>query len=412
MEAWNDAPRVRPIPIEDEKSSPSEPVERVSKERGGQRRPWLPVVVSGVAVAIVLGSVATFGAVQDRDPPPLDPSAFRNVPDDVADGPTTTTTLGEPLSKIIPGIRDRLTLVVDGPNGPATLLWDPSFVEPKELTLLADTSEDVAYSASFDSGGRFMALFVHKSTASASSLYVGVPTNVGGLDLVGVQTYQWHATEVGRIAWVQLHPGSQPSLFTATVDQLQKTVSDVEELAELADGDRLVRWDPAGFVFNTSDNRVVWRDQAGVEQSHIEGTAVAAGTTVTVLAPPGMNPHLLSTAQLMVRDSASRDTILDAPLPPGMTLRTYAMSRNSDLVARVDVSALGTRLEVSGPSLAAIHLLDNQDDLAPWGFTGNDQYFVFARIGTNDLVFVDWSLGSVQELDVPDQYTVVALDIG
>ncbi|MDA2978444.1 MAG: hypothetical protein O3B42_01585 [Actinomycetota bacterium] len=416
MESWNDDSRVRPIPVEDETISSSGPVTRSQSASDGPKRPWLPIVVSGIAVAIVLGSVAVFGSVQDTDPPPLDPSAFASRTEAVEE--TTTTTLGPTLSETIPGIKDRLTLVVDGPNGPAVLLWDPTFVVPKELSLIANgtgdsaSSGDAGYSVSFDSGGRFMALEVHGLRSPDSSLYLGIPTNVGGLDLVGVQSYRWHATEVGRIAWVQHRPGNQPTLSTASVDQLKKTVVDSSPLAEIDEGDSLVRWDRDGFVLNTADGQVVWRDPAGVEQSRIEGVAVAVGTTVMVLAPPQMNPSLLSSAQLFGRDGTPGATALDAPLPPGISLRTFAISRTSDLVARIDVSSLGTRLQVSGPSLSSIHLLDNQDDLTALGFTANDEFFVFERLRTNDLVFVDWDLGTVQELNIPDQYTVVALDIG
>jgi len=230
--------------------------------------------------------------------------------------------------------------------------------------------------------------------------------------LKGVQSYRWHATEVGSIAWVQHRPGNRPTLSTARVDQLSKRVADVSPLTEIDEGDSLVRWDREGFVLNTSDGHVVWRDEVGVEQSRIAGTAIAVGNTVMVLAPPEADPNLLSTARMFGRDGTAGDTVLDAPLHPGISLRTYAMSRNSDLVARIDVSSFGTRLEVSGPSLSSIHLVDNRDDLALLGFTANDKYFVFTRNGSNDLVFVDWHLGTVQELDVPDQYTVVALDIG
>jgi hypothetical protein len=162
---WNDEPSVRPIPVENDELLSTEPVKPNQAITEGPGRPWLPIVVSGIAVAIVLGSVAIFGSVQDTDPPPLDPSAFRNRTTETPEE-STTTTLGITLSEAIPGIRDRLTLVVDGPNGPAVLLWDPSFVVPKELSLIANStgdsasSGDAGYSASFDSGGRFMALAV------------------------------------------------------------------------------------------------------------------------------------------------------------------------------------------------------------------------------------------------------------
>ena len=328
MEKRNDDPRVRPIPVEDERQFSAEPVGRSQSPSGGPSRPWLPIVISGIAVAIVLGSVAVFGSVQDTDPPALDPSAFRNRTTETPQESTTTTTLGLSLGDMIPSITGRLTLVVDRPNGLAVQLWDPSFSFPKveasegsitgkatlpdlkEMPLLLRVAPEAAYSASFDSGGRFMAVAVDAPTSSELALYVGIPTHIGGIDLTGVQSYRWHATEVGRIAWVQHRIGNQPVLSTGRVDQLTKTIADITQIALVGEGDSLLRWDRDGFVFNTADGQVVLRDSAGVEQSRIDGVAVAVGTTVMVVAPPGMDPSLLSTAQLFERDGTpGRNTL-------------------------------------------------------------------------------------------------------
>jgi hypothetical protein len=425
---WNDEPRVRPIPVEDDSLFSSDPVKRNRTTADGPRRLWLPIVVSGIGVAIVLGSVALFGSVQDTDPPPLDPLAFRNRTTEAPD--ESTTTLGLSLSDMIPGFTDRLTLLVDRPNGLAVQLWDPSFSSPeaeasegsitgkatlpdfKEVPLFLEVAPEAEYSASFDSGGRFMAVAVETPTSSQLALYVGIPTNIGGLDLIGVQSYRWHATEVGRIAWVQHRPGNQPALSTGGVDQLRESIADVTQLALVDEGDSLVRWDRDGFVFNTTGGQVVLRDTAGVELSRIDGVAVAVGTTVIVVAPPGMDPSLLSTAQLFGRHGTPGETLFEAPLDPGTSLRSFVISRTSDLVARIDVSSLGTRLQVTSPSLSRIHLLDNQDDLTPLGFTTDYRYLVFRRHAINDLIFVDWRLGTVHDLTIPDGYSVVAIDIG
>jgi hypothetical protein len=144
---------------------------------------------------------------------------------------------------------------------------------------------------------------------------------------------------------------------------------------------------------------------------------IAASATSMVTAPAGMNPDRLTLASMRTRTGEITETIFsegfsDIGEEIDERIRTFSMSRNSDLVARIDMTSTRTRLEVQGPSLSAIRILQHNDDVPPIGFTSNDRFFVFASDGGNDLVFVDWNLGSIHELSIPDQYNVIAFDIG
>lgn len=416
MEAWNDESRVRPIPIDDDPTLSQELPQRAPNDGDGPKRPWLPLVLAAVAVLIVVGSVATFGAVQDDDPPPLDVAALLDAPPETADGDTTTT-LGNSLSETIPGIEDRLTLIVVGHNGPAALLWDPSFILPKENPFDAEPIEDAVYSASFDSSGRFLALGVETPGSVGATVSVGVPTDVGNADLTNVDSYLWHASEVGRFAWVAPSADGTPHLYTAKANPLGHTLAEGTDLGPIDDDEVLIRWDSRGFILDASGETTVLRGSEGAVVSTIDAAVVAASATTMITTPPGSDRTRLTEATLLTRSGEIISNILAQGFSESQTevderIRTFAMSRSSDLVARIDMDPTQTRLEVSGPSLSALRILRHNDDVPPIGFTSTDRYFVFASDGGNDLVFVDWNIGSIHELSIPDQYKVIAFDIG
>jgi|GEM_PF-2144267 len=415
MEAWNDEQRVRPIPIDDDESSSSEPVRRASEDGNGPKRPWLPLVLAGIAVVIVVGSVGAFGAIQDDGPPSRDIAALTSAT--TAPDSSPTTTLGDSLGETIPGVQDRLTLIVIGDDGPAALLWDPSFILPKEIPLDTDPLDDAVYSASFDSGGRFIALAADIPGSIGSALYIGIPTDVGAVDLADVDSHVWHATEVGRLAWIGRASDGTKHLRTAKANPLGKSLTQAIDHGPIGDGEHLVRWDSRGFILADGTERVVLRDNESGLIATIDGTAVATSATTIVTAPAGSDPLRLTSATLRSRTGDIVETLDVEALGPSETevderIRTFSMSRNSDLLARIDVDPTRTRIEVRGPSLSALRILQHHDDVPPIGFTSNDRYFVFASDGNNDLVFVDWNIGSIHDLAIPDEYKVIAFDLG
>jgi hypothetical protein len=373
-------------------------------------------VLSTIAVIVVVGSVAIFGAVQDDDPETRDIAALINAPPTTVEG-APTTTLGDSLGETIPGISDRLTLIVIGDNGPAALLWDPSFILPKELPLDTDPMDDAVYSASFDSGGRFIALAVNIPGSVGATVSVGVPSDVGDPEIADVDSYVWHATEVGHFAWISPGSDGENHLFTGEANPIGKSLTSVLDLGVVDDDETLVRWDAKGFILDARGLTTVLRSQDGSVSSSFDGTVIAASATSMVTAPAGMNPDRLTLASMRTRTGEITETIFsegfsDIGEEIDERIRTFSMSRNSDLVARIDMTSTRTRLEVQGPSLSAIRILQHNDDVPPIGFTSNDRFFVFASDGGNDLVFVDWNLGSIHELSIPDQYNVIAFDIG
>jgi hypothetical protein len=412
MEAWDHEPRVRPVPIEDDDNSSSDVATRTSRSEHWTKKPWLPIALSAVAVVGVLTSVAVFGAVEHEDPPPLNPLPFANPPDE-APVETTAVTMAPQLEDIIAGITDRLTLIVVGPDGPAAMLWDPSFVEPKIIDLGIAKEGDYDYEASFDSSGRFIALASTPVDSQLTAVHVGVPTEVGDVDLVGVTSIEWHATEVGTLAFVQPNQSGEPTLYTARVNPLSRTLNDIIEITTVEQRTDLLRWDADGFILTGGQYGGVHAfDDAGVDQWSKPGHALAASAHMILISPLSAEGNAVTTVEAFTRDGEAIGTVLNESVGTDILLRTMSMSKNSDLLARIDMRQERTRLEVTGPQIAAIRIVQHNDDIPPIGFTSNDEYFVFEGDGNNDLVFIKWNIGAIFELDVPEGYDVIGFDIG
>jgi hypothetical protein len=330
---------------------------------------------------------------------------------------TPDTTLGESLGETIPGIQDRLTLIVIGDHGPAALLWDPTFILPKEIALRTNRFNDASYSASFDSGGRFIALAAGLPGTTGWTISIGIPTDVGRVDLNAVDSHVWHATEIGRFAWIAWTDDGTKHLMTAKANPLGKSLGETTDLGAVPDAATLIRWDASGFILNDGGDTVVLLKPDGSPATSFEGVVVAASATTMVTAPAQSDPSRLTDASLrsrngeLVEDIFLRDPATsDAGIETGT--RTFAMSRTSDLLATVDMDSATTRLKVEGPSLSATRNLRQQTGVIPIGFTSDDRYFVFVSERGNNLIFVDWNAGRTNELAIPDEYLVLAFDIG
>jgi hypothetical protein len=414
MEAWDHEPRVRPVPIDDEDGEFVTPAVQTRTRRSDHwtKRPWLPIALSAVAVVGVLASVAVFGAIQHEDPPPLNPLPFANATEDAA-SESAPVTFAPALQEIIPDITDRLTLIVVGPNGPAAMLWDPSFVKPKVIDLDLGTDRGTDYEASFDSSGRFLALAASGPDSADADLYLGVPTDVGDVDLASVRSYRWHATQVGRIAWIATDQSDDPVLMTGQVDPLSQDLGSVTVITTLEPDIELVRWDSEGFLLSDADfGRIYARDAAGDEQWTHRGHLLATSGNLLLISP---TPVLLDRAtyvESFTRHGELIGTILDEESRDDVLIRTMATSRNSDLIARIDVGDQTMRIEVQRPQISTLRIIHYNDGAVPIGFTSNDQYVVFETEGENDLLFVRWKRSVTYELDVPNDYDVIGLDIG
>jgi hypothetical protein len=77
MEAWDDDPQVRPVPIADDNGVLLPPAGASPRKRARRnRRPWLPLAVTGGAVVALIGAIALLGAVEYQDAPATDPKVF------------------------------------------------------------------------------------------------------------------------------------------------------------------------------------------------------------------------------------------------------------------------------------------------------------------------------------------------
>jgi hypothetical protein len=360
----------------------------------------------------VLTSVTLFGAVEHEDPPPLNPLPFASDADDV---PTETTpvTLAPALQDIIPDITDRLTLMVIGPEGPAVLLWDPSFVQPKVIDLEIGTDGDYDYEASFDSSGRFVALAASAFDSTATGLYLGVPTDVGDVDLPDVRGYQWHTTQVGRIAWLAADDSGDSVLRTGEVDPVSQDLHDVAIITTIGPDLELVRWDSEGFVLSDTNFGMVYAlDALGTEQWTRRGHVLATSGSTMLISPQRVLLERATYIESFTREGDPIETVLDEETRGDVRIRTMATSLNSDMVARIDVQEDSMRIEIRRPQISTIRIIHYNEGATPIGFTSNDQYFVFESEKTNDLLFVRWKRSVTYELDVPDEFEVIGLDIG
>lgn len=418
MEAGNDEPRVRPIPIEDDPPSGFESAAHDElRQDAGPKHPWLPLTLAATAVIAVVGSVTMFGALQEADPPPPDAAFVDNADSEEPDEFSPPTTVAVALQEAIPGVTGRLTLIANGPSGPSALLWDPSFIQPKpfpiafDLAAAPETTLSLR-SATFDAGGDFVAVTGIPQGSEEPILRVGTPTDISAVTLDAATSFTWHATDVAHLAWIEAGSDGGAVLHTARVNPLSKLLMDEKQIASVAASTELVRWDGTGFILNTRAGEIVAVTNSGDEHWRSPGHALRASASTILVTSADDDPRRLSGVTAIDRAGADLGELFDVPVDDALVSRTVEMSRNTDLVARIDIRQNRTRIEMNGPEFVAVKILQYNDDVEPIGFTSNDKYLVFEADGSNDLVFFNWSLGSIHILSVPDQFGVVGLDLG
>jgi hypothetical protein len=411
MEAWDDRDKVRPIPIEDGSArfdgSPPEP-----PDPHRPRRPWVPVAIAVVALLIVIGSVSVFGALRFDDPQARDPDFSASSEDD--EGSTTTATVLPPrLDELLPGTTDRLTLMAVDQDGVWALLWDPSFREPKAVPLgTGHIDPDAVDLAAFDPSGRSVAVRSCDGTildAGTSTevgrtdcdLYVGTPTDIGLTpDIQHAADFIWHASEVNRIAWIQLDPTNGTWLKVASVNPLSGRLQDQEFLFPVDAGTDIVQWDRYGFVL--SDGTTTAYGQDGSPLWSIPGHA-STGTDTTIA----------------IAGDASTWTLVDrvdgSELPisiPSRSLVYVATSDSADLLGRLAEFGSSYSLTITGGGMQAPRIVNLRAMLIPIGFSAEGQYFLSRTDEGNTISFVDWRTGAAKDITVADGYRIIGLDIG
>lgn len=425
MEAWKDEPRVRPIPIEDEPSSDFG-FDAPEPPRGRPRRPWLPLALAATAVVVVVGSVASFGALQDDDP--IDPIAleFEAEPEPEEAPFVPEAPQLKPLQETVPGLTSRLTLIAEGPDGPVALLWDPTFAQPKDVPIAYNPEHTATVAlddARFDAGGDFVRILGRDEATNSPWMWVGTPSNTEEIDIPGVRGGAvWHANDVGQLAWIEGSAEGDWTLHTARLNPLSLEFLNESSSLPVAPGSQILRWDSSGFIINpgSAQEPVIALDDNGVEIWRTPGMAIAASETTVLVATAYSQPDpelpdgepVVTSVTSFDRDGGQGPVIISDQPTADQVHRSVWITSSTDFLATVDVRGQSTRLGISGGTLSAVRSLRLNDDVLPLGFVDNDSYFVFASDGGNDLIFVNWRVGSIHEVLVPDQYSVVGFATG
>ena len=398
--------KVRPIDYTPDESFSPQPGNGHPPDRQ-KPRPWIVLSLSAVAVLTAVGVVAGFGSLEFSDPEPSESQEFASDARNEDDIEAPPDTLPPRLEDSLPNLTDRLTLVAIVDDTLQTLLWDPSFRVPKVYDLpIEDIDADTDIEATFDSGGRTLAVTV--TTPQSKRVYLGDPTNVGrSPDIVGPESVIWHASQVGAIAWVSRGQGDIWNLHTGKVDPLSGTIKNDVVVSHFTTQVGLVRWDSAGFVVNQGSSVFAFDDQ-GEPQWQMKGVAVSGSATLLAVIAPDDSA---SDTRWIITDRSSGDA---APHQvtgsPGETWVTT--SRDTDLIAEIAASVDTTRVLIDGPDLAAKRIVHVDLHVAPIGFTSSGEYLQFRFFGSNDLVFVNWRTGATHVVPIPDNMTVMGSDLG
>jgi hypothetical protein len=223
-------------------------------------------------------------------------------------------------------------------------------------------------------------------------------------DVERIIGFAWHATEIGRLAWVV--PSSDGyDLVTGTANPLSRTVEDVETRFTVNDPFRIVRWDTDGFVVVFSGDKVVTAalDPAGALVLSADVTARTTATSDLVAAYSGSEGWSIL------------DRLTGAPIDALATpeeLVYVTASDTSDLIARLTDRERGYySLTVTGGSLRAPRIVTIEERYFPVGFTADATYFLFLS-GEERVVFVDWNRGAARAVDAPKGYRIIGIDVG
>jgi hypothetical protein len=412
MEAWDERDNVRPIPIEDESIVFVDDEGPRRRDPRHPRRPWMPLSIALAAIVIVIGSVSTFGALRFDDPAPAEPDSFSPSNQDDEGSTTTATVLPQRLEDLLPGITDRLTMIAVNDAGVWALLWDPSFREPKAVPLnQPSVSPDGVDMAAFDSSGRSVAVrscpevdferrLAPDKQAIGCDVYIGTPTDIGTTpDIRGVSDFIWHASEVNRIAWIQLGDLGGSTIVTASVNPLSGNLRDVQPVFSVAGSPSLVQWDALGFVLAGSITTAY--SPTGEVAWTVDGVATSGtATSIAVRYPDGWS--MVSRV-----DGSPIDT-----LHPSRTSVFLATSDRADLVGRLTEFASSYSLTVTGGGMQAPRVLNLGSHYNPIGFSSEGRYFLLQNDVGNTISFVDWRTSAAGDVTVAKGYRIIGLDIG
>lgn len=231
------------------------------------------LVVAGLAIGYLLGAYAA--SPQAPAPPVTTPAAVATttVPaGSVAESPEDEVLLRD----AVPGF-DSTLLVVQGDFGTMEMQqWSPNVSPPLQLSF---PSRANAFGVSLDAG-RLLIGAIGTSAGGNPVLYVG-PIRSLAPARFGPQSFAWHATEPGQVAWIEGSEG-EGELFQGRVseDFEFSRVGPVDAVGELA------AWTAAGFVFQsyeTAEGTVAVLDQSGEEIGRAPGRVANVAADGSVL---------------------------------------------------------------------------------------------------------------------------------
>ena len=413
MEAWDDDQRVRPIPIEDPFRG-ADPLQADgdpwSTPDGRAGRRWIPFAAAIGAIVVITASVAAFGALRYEDEPPTGFDAIQS-PENATDVPTTTVPAAlRQLDELLPGVSVRLTLIAERDDTLWALLWDPSFREPKAVSLGIESTPTSRLSrAEFDRSGRFVA--VEACGHRTCNVYVGSPSDMGAQPaLGGILGFTWHASEVGRLSWI-VPVADGYAVRTGTVDPLTMTIKDEETAFVVPEPVRLVQWDALGFVLGSiiNEHETAAHGPDGEALWTVSGSASTGTATIVAV--------LDEAAGWVTVDRATGVPIEAVGGPANgaanQSLVFVTTSDSADLIARLDAERTdgSSSLMVIGGSMAAVRVVTISQQYAPVGFTDDGSYFLLIGHGRR-VVFVDWRRGASYEVVAPEGYDILGLDLG
>jgi len=417
MSAWDEEPRVRPIAMERDDDSAFSVQDNKAPHRHRPRRPWLPLAISGLTVVVVVVVVSVSGGLKFDDPAPQDPERFASrsgvveTTETTEASASTTTTLPSRLDDLLPGLSDRLTLIVNTEDGIQSLVWDPSSRTPRPYGLTVPPLSNLDFaSAAFDSGGRTLAVLVNTSTGR--DIWAGTATNVGGSpDIRQVSSWVWHATEVGAIAWMGFPNDPNGGLTTGSISPLTGNLVDVRNISDLTTPGGIVRWDTHGFIVNDINTIIAINDDGSVAWERA-GIARTASSSFVIARVPDETTGNLTWAVLDRTDGELTTEIGTLP-ETSQGAVWVTTSRSTGLIATVkEIDTRSSSLTVRGAELAAPRIIRIDQSVRPIGFTTQGEFFVFDATDTNNLVFVNWRTGAIRSVPVADNYTVIAIDLG
>ncbi len=417
MEARDNESQVRPIPITDDNGVLLPDAGAPRRERATPpHRPRLPLAVSLIAVVGLVTAVAVFGAVEFRDTPSTDPEVFSiTAPEDEASSTVDTVPLS--LEEAVPGITDRLTLITTDGEALWTLVWDPSYRVPKTYAMMSPSAQSWT-SASFDAGGRVIAaLGTGLNGTGPQDLWFGQPTQIDHIrDIDEVWSTTWHASELSRLAFMTFTVGDASEatlqLQTTEIDALTDTHTSPRVMSEFTELASVVRWDNSGFVIQMGDTTLAL-DAGGAELWRNDGWAQNAS--------PNFIPQIRTIGEgsqwyLTDRSTGDHTSFAEFGINASAIETTVVGAQSNDLFAAATYREAGTTVTVIAPKLgaqlSAPRVVQVKGDPALYQFTPSASFLILRPTTTNDLIFLDWRTGAVHHFDVPDNQTVLALNLG